>query len=570
MNDKKLKSYIVSSQTKVFFDSEIKENDTSASVLANEPFSFVLAYKAEAEECIPISVTATCAGVEICVYKIENVPVIHAKRNCEEVGSEGRGAGMYPDMLLGRRAEPEITESKDMQLPFYEKNEKNLLNATCDSFQSVLICVNENGKAIPRGKYEIKICIKSLLDGSVLGTHIFHLKVIGKCLPKQTIMYTNWFHYDCLADIHGVELYSDKYFELLGKYLENASRHGMNTLLLPAFTPALDTCIGEERQNVQLVKIKKCDGGYEFDFSLLEQFIELAGKSGIEYFEHVHLFSQWGAEHAPNIYAEVEGVCKRIFGWETDASREEYKDFLKSYFEGLMKIIKRLGIADNMFFHVSDEPTDKNKESYEKAANIAASFLKEFKSGDALSSFKFYENGLVKTPIVSIADAENFFGKCESLWLYYTGGGGALGKCSNRLITDKPYRTRILGLHLYKYKAKGFLHWGYNYYYDRMSKGIFDPKTNPCGYKQIPGASYLVYPGNGEPVSSLREKYMCEAMCDFKTLKLLEEYVGYERVIEICETFFGKRIDAFTMPENEAQMLKFRQRINEEIEKFGE
>ncbi len=569
----KIISYLASSQTKIFPDSEIRESYTSASAMANEPFSFVLAYKSAENEFIPISVSAECEGLDISIYKTGYVPVTHTKTAFDEVAYDDKPSGLYPDILLKRSAVPDIAENKSpfwAGSTYYEKNESNLLNATNNAFQSVLICINENSETIKGGQYKINIRITSLTDRSELGNHIFTLNIIDKCLPKTDLMYTNWFHSDCLSDIHGVKVYSDEFFELLEKYLKNASKHKMNTLLLPAFTPPLDTHIGHERQNVQLVKIVVTDNGYAFDFSLMEKFVTLALNCGIEYFEHAHLFTQWGAKHAPNIYAEKDGKEVRIFGWETNASEDEYKHFLECYIPEFLKVMKKLGISDKIFFHISDEPSEKHLESYQKAIDIVSPLIKDYKSGDALSDIKFYQNGFVKTPIVCVAKADNFFGKCPSFWLYYTGGYSGeqkLEKCTNRLVTSKPYRTRILGLHLYKYKAAGFLHWGYNYCYDSLSKGIFDPKTDACGYKQKPGASYLVYPGLNGPLPSLREKYMCEAVCDYKALKLLEEYTSYNEVINLCENFFGKEINVFTIPESEQQMLTFREMINIEIQK---
>lgn len=559
-----INSYVISSQRKAFSNSECFDDYKKASILSNESFSVTLAYKSAGEACIPISISVMCEGINVNVYKIGYVPVVHT----EKTSLGENGPGMYPDILLERNPVPEIIERDDFRLPFYEKGERNLLNATSDSFQSLLICINEDSINIPEGEYELKIEIKSLLDGSMLRTHNFTIEVIGKNLSSEKPLYTNWFHYDCLADIHNTKLYSDEYFSILEKYLKNASKNGMNMLLIPAFTPPLDTFIGGERQNVQLVDVKKDTNGYVFDLSLLEKFILLAQNCGIEYFEHSHLFSQWGAKHAPNIYATENGKTVRLFGWDTDASGNGYTFFIKSYFGALDKLIDKLGIADKIFFHISDEPTKENEVTYKKAVDVISPFIEKYKSGDALEDFCFYEKKFVKTPIVSIAKADIFFEKCDSMFLYYTGGlYSGLDKCTNRLVTTEAYCVRILGLHMFKYKVKGFLHWGYNYYYDRMSRGLFDPKSDPCGYKQLPGASYLVYPGIDEPLPSLREKYMCEAMNDFRALKALEEFKGYDEVMNICNDFFGKEIDMFTLPNSAEQMISFRELINTEIKK---
>ena len=120
----------------------------------------------------------------------------------------------------------------------------------------------------------------------------------------------------------------------------------------------------------------------------------------------------------------------------------------------------------------------------------------------------------VGTPV---AKADEFDGECDNFWLYYTCGTYAK-LCTNRLITNTAARTRVLGLQMYNYKAAGFLQWGYNYYYDRMSEGWFDPKVDPDGYKLIPGCSYLCYPESDGAVPALREIHMREAFDDLRAL----------------------------------------------------
>lgn len=79
---------------------------------------------------------------------------------------------------------------------------------------------------------------------------------------------------------------------------------------------------------MQLVDITVHEGTsgesrYSFGYDKLDRYVQLALDAGMEYFEISHLFSQWGAIHAPKVMATVisGGVSeyRRIFGWETDA-----------------------------------------------------------------------------------------------------------------------------------------------------------------------------------------------------------------------------------------------------------
>lgn len=91
---------------------------------------------------------------------------------------------------------------------------------------------------------------------------------------------------------------------------------------------------------------------------------------GIKYFEMSHLFTQWGAEHAPKIVATVNGRKKKIFGWETDASSNEYVTFLNQFLKEFTAHFDKLGLRDYVCFHISDEPSEKHIEQYKKNKKI--------------------------------------------------------------------------------------------------------------------------------------------------------------------------------------------------------
>ena len=581
----KLITFITDSQTRIFHDSPIMESLTSASLLANEPYSLTYAYKLDEGDLLPISVSATCEGVSLSVYKVIPVALTHSvwrgaaswltplseeKRKNLSPATEERGIGLYPEVMLPRSASPKIVCTGDPMLPYYEIDEANRLDTHDEVFSSLIITANEERKVLPAGEYDIKITATSLITGEVLSEDLFTLRIISAELPKTDFKYTNWFHYDCVADIHGLEIFSEEYFEVLRSYFKNAADYGMNMLLIPSITPPLDTQRGMYRKKAQLTEIKLENRKYFFDFSRLERLIHLALECGIEYFEHPHLFTQWGAEHAPAIYAEIDGEQRRIFGWDTDAASDEYREFLESYVPAFKSFAKDIGIADKTFFHISDEPTERNIESYSRAIEIVKPLLEGLECGDALSDIEFYEKGLVGVPIVVIDEAEKFFGKCRSYWTYYTGGyykDHGSEYCTNRLITSKPYKTRILGLHSFALKSGGFLHWGLNFYYGKMSRGLYNPLTEPCGYAQRQGASYLVYPGLNCALPCLREIYMRDAMSDLRALKLLESLTCYDYVMELAAEYFGEKITCFTIPKSAESMRGFRELINREIEK---
>jgi hypothetical protein len=563
----KILSWVLSSQRRVFQDAMPEVDLDRLSGMRNEPLSFTLAYRADAEKApngrvpdLPIAVLVSSDTLPITVYKVLSVPF--AASECEDAGAGAVGA--CPDILQKRIACPELVHLEgEVHLPYYERDERVLLNASAVMTQSLSITLNEAGEALASGAHEVLVRIVSLKSGEPLASHRLTVELIDALLPPCDLLYTNWVHYDCLADSSGLPLWSDAYFDLLGRYLKNAVLHGMNTLLTPAFTPALDTPVGTERMNVQLVGVREVDGGYAFDFSLLRRFVTLARACGITCFEHCHLFSQWGAGCAINIYGERNGVLTRLFGWDTPATDPAYVAFLQSYLRAFLDFADEMGIPDEgLLFHISDEPAEEHRENYAAAIAIVSEVLAGKRIGDALSSYEFYRNGLVRLPIVDMAFADDFDGKCDHMMLYYTGGEQQPG-LSNRLLTNAPSRTRVLGLHLYRYNAEGFLHWGYNYTYGRLSQGLFDPASDPCFYKNIPGVTYLVYGGRAaEPMPSLREQHMREAINDYRALRLLESRIGREATLRLCSETLGEPINVFTLPKNDTVLLTLRDRIH--------
>ena len=172
------------------------------------------------------------------------------------------------------------------------------------------------------------------------------LHVVDAKLPAQKLLHTEWFHSDCLADYYHVEAFSEEHWQILENFIRCYASRGINTILTPVVTPALDTEVGGERTTVQLVKIVKEGRQYSFDFTDLKRWITLCQKYGITHFEIAHLFTQWGAKHAPKIMAWENGEYRRIFGWETSADGADYVEFLAQYLTALTGFLKEEGLQD--------------------------------------------------------------------------------------------------------------------------------------------------------------------------------------------------------------------------------
>lgn len=522
---------ILSSLAKVFPD-EICNGTliSDLSCLKNERVSFQIAIRSDNNENIAVS----CDNEHVMLYFVDSVPVgLSAHNDRDDYFIRDAKSGDYPDIL--------IPFTGNIQL---KKGEWSAV--WCEFLQ-------ENS-----GRYDIGINIG---DESVKIT----ADVCNASLGEQTLTCTHWFHTDCLATHYNVDVFSEEYWRIVENYMSFAVKHGINFILTPLFTPPLDTEVGGERPTVQLVDVTRpAPGKYTFGFDKLKRWIGIADRCGVKYFEMSHLFTQWGAKHAPKIMADTPSGCKRIFGWETNAHGQAYTNFLSQLAPELIKFIDENGIRERCMFHTSDEPGIKDYFNYRKSAKIMNKLFGEFKIIDALSNYSFYKNGLTKHPIPSIESIDKFAGRTDELWTYFC-CGPYKDNYPNRFIAMPSMRTRIVGFIMYKYNVRGFLHWGYNFYYTQNSTGQIDPyKTTDADGAFPAGDSYVVYPAeDGTPLASLRLKVFYDAIKDYEALVALENKIGREKTVEILEKGLDKPISANVYPKDEAWLLSKRKEINE-------
>lgn len=232
----------------------------------------------------------------------------------------------------------------------------------------------------------------------------------------------------------------------------------------------------------------------------------------------------------------------------------------------LKKFIADKKIADRCIFHVSDEPAKKFLKQYKKASDIVRRNFGDFPIVDAMSDYEFFGNGLIQLPIPSNDHIEKFIGNVDKLWTYYC-CAQYTKYVSNRFFNMPSQRNRILGFQLYKYDAKGFLHWGYNYWYTRFSIKEIDPyKVTDAGGAFAAGDSFVVYPGaDGKPLASLRLKVFYDALQDMRALQLLESLTSRDFALSLIEE--DGQITFSQYPHSDDWQLKTRQKINSEIAK---
>ncbi len=528
----------MSSAEKVFLDQDYSDSCEIETLtgLKGERVSYQLVYTNEEIKRFYVK-AENDDELKVTLRNVRSVPVKHpGNRKDMDDFYIRKTAGLYPDVLAP--LENELVVATDSSHSLY---------VTCE--------IPEDIKA---GKYNIKVIFEpeNKADKETYVKEIT-INVLDGILPKQDVTYTQWFHSDCIASVYGLEQDSEAHWQMIEKFIETAARIGINMILTPVFTLALDTEIGKERPTFQLVKVSYGRGKYSFEFEKLKRWIDICLKYGIDKFEISHLFTQWGAKNTPKIIVNDE----KKFGWHTDAMDEKYLEFLGAFLTALKEFLVAEGVFENTFFHISDEPNyERDLEQYKKCYDFVVKYVPEDKLTDAISEKEFIEKGYAKKPVVKTDRAETLLGQDIDLWLYYC------NEPTDRFYSNKHLamplgRARIMGIQLYKYDIHGFLHWGYNFYYSGGSKKVIDPFQDTDADEHFPaGDAFSVYPGADGPFESLRSEAFYQGLQDNRACRLLESLIGREETLKVIEE--EQEITLTNYPRSSEGIKALRDRIN--------
>ena len=516
------------------FDSLSMNEITKETVLRGERFTYQISMRSDAPVIGNIKIESPLID-HIKIYKVEqsvmDAPVID---RIQEIGYITTEPGLMPDLLLPLDNNGYLTLNMAGKTVWIEVNIPN---------------------DFPAGEYTIKFSYETFdfnnpdAPHAIIATKTMTIEVLPLAKKEQSLIYTRWFYADCIADYHNVPIWSDAHFDLVEAYIREAVDVGINMILVPIHTPPLDTAIGTTRPCVQLVDIKKDADIYSFSFEKLERFVEICKRAGVKYYEMAHMFSQWGAKCAANIMVEENGVKNYKFGWHVASTAPEYIEFLKQYISALSAKLEQLGIAENTYYHISDEPTIDKIDAYRTAVETIRPLIGNAHTFDALSSREFYEEGLVECPVTAVAHMNEFLAlNVPNQWVYYCCDPQQI--YTNSLIAMPSCRTRILGVLIYKYDIKGFLHWGFNFYNAVVSYYKINPYVTTSADGRLPsGDPFIVYPAKDGAYPSVRGKVTYEAIGDIDLCRTLEEYIGRDEVIKLIDNVAGMdvRFDCYPL-----------------------
>ncbi len=457
--------------------------------------------------------------------------------------------GMYPDLLR------KLTPGKPYHVPY--------------GGLRALFCVVEIPTYALPGVYPVTL---TLTLGDEVVSAAVEVEVLSAVLPKQELTVTQWFHADCLASLYEVDVFSEAHWAILERYVGLAVKTGTNAISTPLFTPPWDTEPGAERPTVQLADMwydSRTDT-WRFAFDKLERWVAMCDRCGAEYFEITHLFHGRCDLIVPKVMAnvtEADGtvVYRQVFPTQTDPRSDGYRHFLRSLLTAFLAKMRELGADKRCIFHISDEPYLERIDIYKALLAEVADLIEGYRRIDAISDVEYYTEGLTTVPVPETMSMEPFLAAdVPELWTYYC--CDTVENISNRFMSMSGDRTRIIGPQLWRWKCKGFLHWGFNFWYSNGSREVVNPYFVTEGNFFGPaGDAFLVYPGkHGQPEESIRLHYFAEALQDVRALQLAESLCGREAVEALVDPY--GELTFKTLPDAPDYCHELRQQVNRLIE----
>ncbi|RIK87889.1 MAG: hypothetical protein DCC67_01310 [Planctomycetota bacterium] len=337
--------------------------------------------------------------------------------------------------------------------------------------------------------------------------------------PRENFPVTHWWRGEATWDHYKTGMFEDeRWWQLTRDQLKNMYDHGSNVVYVPMYFNRRETF---KRPCQLLVVNEPQPGRYEFDWKLVKRFVDLCREIGFREFEWPHMWIYWGVENPMRIYTKADDRYVMLWPPETSAFSDVYVNYLRQFLPEFHDFLKREDLLGCSYFHLSDEPgAGQHVENYKRARQILRELAPWMKVMDALSDIDYGKQGLTDIPIPMVSAAQAYIEAGIPHWVYYCCSPS--GPWLNRFLDTPLAKIRMSGWLFYKLRARGFLHWGFNYWHALEQERSIDPFTELSGdlWPGIPyGDPFMIYPGPDGPIDSLRWEVFAESLQDYAILQ---------------------------------------------------
>jgi hypothetical protein len=336
--------------------------------------------------------------------------------------------------------------------------------------------------------------------------------------PRRDFPVIHWWRPEANWDQYKTEMFDEKWWSITRAQMENMLAHGSDVAYVPVLFNLGETF---KRPGQMLIVRQPKSGVYEFDWSRVKRFTDLCKEVGFRQFEWSHLWSCFTVAHPTRVYELKDGQYLSIWPREEPALSPRFQEFMKQYLPALREFLAKEGLLEHSYFHLADEPLSEHIENYRKARKFLHDHAPWMKVMDALSDVRYGKEKLTDMPIPLIDSAQAYIDAGIPHWVYYC--CVPQGAYLNRFMDTPLPKIRMAGWTFYRLGAKGFLHWGFNYWnkIDREEPmNPFHEAASGCAPMIPYGDGFVIYPGpDGKPLDSIRWEVFAESLQDYAILQ---------------------------------------------------
>lgn len=486
-----------------------------------------------------------CSNSDNCFYERGAIDVVRV-----EVDIPGLDKNTVKVILVG------LVEDDDHQLKSDILLDQTFIHVDSHKVQPVWIeaDIGENtepGRYIP----EIKVYGHRMFEDEVLlRTLTFEIKVMDVKLkkPQDYSFYLDlWQHNSNIARKYDFELWSDKHFEIMEKYIASLADLGQKAIsAVVSEIPWSGQWSAYNRidpsnlfeYNIVGVKLNK-SGQWEYDFKALNRYVNLCVKYGIkqeiEVFGLLNIWLMGDAGYGAVMKDYDDAVRIRYY----DESSKTFKymkwkeDFI-AYVKALESNFIRNGWIDIVRI-AADEPAD--PELFTLRLNTIKEAAPSFKYKAAINEVSFIENNIEGmcdyVPILNCVCSEfqklkEIKKKIEGEISYYV---CCIPSLPNTFIISHLLEARLIPWLSWYLGLDGFLRWNYTVWPDDPLRKI--SYQYPSFHA---GDTNFVYPGrDGEPMLTLRYKALQRGIRDYEIISSYVAKTGNdEEIYQLMQKVF--------------------------------
>jgi len=382
--------------------------------------------------------------------------------------------------------------------------------------QPIWVTVAVPGEA-PAGEYRGTVTVHS--DEEKIEVSLT-LHVWPFSIPrKPSVWHTEWFFPGNVEDWYGLERFSDDWWRWMEIVARDMGQHRQNVILTPLQT---------------LVHSTATAGGYAYDYSNLDRWVELFDRYGVaDRVEGSHLGGRCGDWESEFVFSPM--TVHDAHGVPTQLDRAPVDDpdrraLLSHFLQSLRDHLVHKGWWSRFILHQADEPIPPNEASYRVMSAFVRETLPDVPRIDAVMSEGL--EGCIEIRVPQIQELrEGMPAAGEELWSYTC--LAPQGPYPNRFLDYASLKTRTIHWLNWRYNATGYLHWGYGAWrpWGGM-KGRIDPWNSTTGSSEWlplgklrlpPGDTHVAYPGQEGICDSIRWEMVRKGMEDHEYLLLVEK-----------------------------------------------